>query len=74
MQPKHRNKSEEYSMYNIRCTVDGPMGYREALLRKDSEVIKFSTWNEANIEANRLTEARADNPRASFTYSAVKAF
>jgi len=61
--------------YRILCVCSGMMGRREALLKKDNEVVEFETREEAETEAARLTKSmNGPNSTASFRYSAIEAW
>ena len=62
-------------MYKIRCQVQGGItGYRTALLKKNGEIAEFETREEAQAEADRLTEKMLNNHTASFSYTVEEEF
>jgi hypothetical protein len=60
--------------YNIQCTVSGGVtGFRQALLKKDGEIVVFETREEAQAECDRLLANLSPYRTAQFSYVPVEA-
>ena len=57
-------------MFGVWCEVYGMLGHRAAWLKENGEIVRYATREEAEAEAKRSNDSTADNPRASFYYSA----
>ena len=59
-------------MYGVWCQVSGGVtGFRQAWLKKNGEVLEFSTFEEADAHAEHLNEQmNGPHATASFSYEA----
>lgn len=62
--------TEKTETWGVWCEVDGRLGYRCAWLKEGGKLAVYATRDEADAEARRLNDRNANNPRASFCYSA----